>query len=280
MNQDLFRDVVVDPQRRARLQQRALATSLYVIHFTPRSGSSWLTDIIAATKQLSAANEAFNPGFIPEIAQALNATDLDDYIQMLLRFFNTNGVYGVEITAHDIHAVFGDYAAFHRYFGPAPCFWLIRQDIVAQAVSLAKMVTTAVAHTAESDLQSQRDSDRKFPYDAAVIKRWLEHIHAAEVSSEAWFAQYGLSPLRMSYEQTTALSPLQMVNIIARHAGLPDIAPMAFASQHTKLATEQNKIYADRFRREEADFMASIDLRRAPMLAKLYPIAALVADLD
>ena len=105
MNPDLFQDVVVDPQRRAQLQERAPARFFYVIHFTPRSGSSWLTDVIAATRQLSAANEAFNPGFIPRIAQAVHATDLDDYFQMLIRVYNTKGVYGTEVTAHQINAV-------------------------------------------------------------------------------------------------------------------------------------------------------------------------------
>jgi LPS sulfotransferase NodH len=280
VNRDLFQDVVVDPQRRAQLQERAPARFFYVIHFTPRSGSSWLTDVIAATRQLSAANEAFNPGFIPRIAQAVHATDLDDYFEMLIRVYNTKGVYGTEVTAHQINAVFGGYADFHKYFGNSPCFWLIRQDIVAQAVSLAKMVTTKVAHTVGSNLQSQQDADQLFPYDAALIKKWLIHIHAAETRSETWFSEYGLAPLRMSYEQTTALSPLQMVNVIARHARLPDVAPMALSSQHGKLGTEQNTVYADRFRKEEADFMTEIDAVRAPMLAKLDPIAALVADLS
>lgn len=278
--QELFKDVVIDPQRQARLRERASSTIHYVIHFTPRSGSSWLTDIISATKQLSVANEAFNPGFIPKIAQAVEATDLDAYVEGLLRVFNTKDVYGVEVTAHHIRAVFGEYARFHGYFGKARCFWLIRQDIVAQAVSLAKMVTTKVAHTAGQDRQRVQESDQLFAYDAVSIKRWLEHIHAAELRSEAWFLEYGVTPLRMSYEQITCLSPLQMVNVIARHVGLPDIAPMAFATQHSKLGTDQNLIYAERFRNEQADFMSAIDARRAAMLSKLDPISDLVTDLE
>jgi len=279
MSADLFRNVVVDPQRQAKMRKRPAAKTSYVIHFTPRSGSSWLTDIIAATGRLSAANEAFNPSFIPKIAQALNATDMDSYIQMLLRRFNTHGVYGVEVTAHQINAVFRNYAAFHRYFGAAPCFWLVRQDIAAQAVSLAKMVTTNVAHTKGPDAETRQSADQRFVYDAALIKRWLKHIHAAEVASETWFAEYGLTPLRMSYEQTTRLSPLQMVNVIARHLGLPDIAPMAFATQHGKLGTDQNTSFADRFREEEAAFMADINAQRGPMLARLDPIGGTVVDL-
>lgn len=279
MRPDMFRNVVVDPNRQARLLQRPVAKSLYVVHFTPRSGSSWLTDIIVATRKLGSANEVFNPDFIPQIAQQLDATDMNSYIRMLLRVFNSNGVFGLEVTAHQIDAVFRSYAAFHEHFGEAPCFWLIRQDIVAQAVSLAKMVATSVAHSTEADAQAKLSADQRFVYDPVCIMDWLEHIRAAEVASEAWFSLYGLSPLRMSYEQTTLLSPLQMVNVIARHMGLPDIAPQVFPTGHTKLGTAQNVSFADRFREEQARFLAKIDAERSPMLARLHPISEMVADL-
>lgn len=279
MLKDLFQNVAVDKVSQTNLLKRPAATTSYVIHFTPRSGSSWLTDIISATKKLSAANEAFNPNFIPKIAQAIGAVDMDSYIHLLLRKFNSNGVYGVEVTAHQINAVFEGYAGFHNYFGNSPCFWLIREDIVAQAVSLAKMVTTNVAHTDGSDDATRLASDVRFEYDAALIKKWLEHIHAAEIKSESWFLEYNLFPLRMSYEQTTGLSPLQMVNVISRHLGRPDIAPMTFSTQHTKLGTVQNERFASRFRDEHGEYMAGIDALRSPMLAKLNPIADMVADL-
>lgn len=65
---DPFAKVTVDPERRARQRKRPAAHLDYVIHFTPRSGSSRLTEILAATKCLSAANEAFNPTFVPRMA--------------------------------------------------------------------------------------------------------------------------------------------------------------------------------------------------------------------
>lgn len=277
---DLFSQVTIDPQRHATLSQRPPASLRYVIHFTPRSGSSWLTDLIAATRRLSTANEAFNPGFVPKIAQSIQATNLDDYIQMLLRVFNTQDVYGVEVTSHQIAAVFGSYEPFHAVFGNAPCFWLIRQDIVAQAVSLAKMVTTQVAHTAQTDEQERAQAEQAFSYDAALIRHWLEHIRAAEIRSEGWFAEYGLSPLRMSYEETTRLSPLQVVNVIARHIGVRDIDRQEFVTRHQKLGTAQNVDFARRFRAENATYLAQIDRLRAPMLSRLYPIANMVADIE
>lgn len=277
MRPGLFAEVLVDPVKQARQRLKPPATRDYIIHFTARSGSTWLKDILAATGQLSAANEAFNPAFVPRIAQALNATGLDDYIDALRRRFNTGGIYGAEVTAPQIKATFGSYDAFHARFAGAQTFWLIRQDIVAQAVSLAKMVTTNVAHnTGDADAAQ---AEAAFAYDARVIRRWLNHVRLAEQQCEAWFAQHGVSPLRMSYEQVTRLSPVQVVNLVARHLCLPDIAPMEFAPRHTKLGTGQNSDYAARFRQDEARWLAPVEAERAPMLARLDPVQDMVRDL-
>jgi len=276
---DLFAQVVADPAQQAARLAKPVATQSYVIHFTPRSGSSWLTGLLAATGRLSAANEAFNPNFVPRIAQALHATDMDMYIRLLRWRFNTHGVYGVEVTAHQINLVFGRYSRFHAHFGTATPFWLIRQDIVAQAVSLAKMVSTEVSHIRDPADAARAAADAKFSYDAAAIHKWLQHIRVAETATERWFARYGMAPLRMSYEQITALSPLLMVNVVARHIGLPDIAPMDFPQQFIKLGTDQNTAFAERFRQEESRFIARLERDRAPMLARLHPLADRVRDL-
>ncbi|MCC5973045.1 MAG: hypothetical protein JJT81_03240 [Rubellimicrobium sp.] len=272
---DPFAGVAVDAERRARLRRRPPASLDYVIHFTPRSGSSRLTEILAATKRLSAANEAFNPSFVPRMAQALNAADLDDYVAALRRRFNTGGIYGVEVTAHHVTALFGGFDAFHAHFPTARNFWLIREDIVAQAVSLAKMVATKVAH----NTGGKGPEDDGFAYDAGQIRHWLGHIRKAETACEDWFARAGITPLRMSYEQTVALSPLQLANLVARHLGLPDIPPMPFETRHEKLGTGQNADFAARFRAEAADFLAGVEAARAPMLARLDRVAGMVADL-
>jgi trehalose 2-sulfotransferase len=279
MTERLFQNVIVDPARQARLFRRPAAKRMCVIYFTPRSGSSWLTSILAATGQLGAGNEALNPDFIPDIAQAIDAPDMDSYIQMLLRQFNMGDVFSVEVTAHQIISVFENYEAFHQYFGLATCFWLIREDIVSQAVSLAKMIATKIAHSEGTDESTRLLSESLFTYDSESIKNWILHIRAAEMDSEAWFQDYGLEPLRMSYEQTTRMPPLKMVNVFARHLGLPDIAPMEFPVTHTKLATPQNRMFADRFRTEETRFTARIDADRAPMLSRLHRIEDIVADL-
>lgn len=273
-----FRDVSFDPDLYQKVLKKPAADLRYVIYFTPRSGSSWLTDILSQTGRLSKANEAFNPNFIPNIARVCNASTLEQYINVLIRRHNQGGVYGFEITMHQFEAVFPDPALFLQHFTDGPCFWLIRRDIVAQAVSLAKMVTTSVAHTSHASEEDRRSADSRFEYDARLIRRWLSHILSAERKNEAFFARHGLDPLRLCYEQTTCLSAQQMVDVVTRHLGLPDLPRMSFETKHEKLGTSRNAEYAARFRRDEAGFMAEVDAERAPWLARLHDITAPFED--
>lgn len=276
-NRDFFENVHFDPELYARLITRPVADLRYVIYFTPRSGSSWLTDILSQTERLSLANEAFNPSFIPNIARVCNASNLEQYINVLIRRHNYHGVYGFEITMHQLEAVFPSSELFLEHFGSGPCFWLIRRDIVAQAISLAKMVSTNVAHTAHASEEERQASDQSFAYDAKLIRRWLLHILSAERKNEEFFARHGLEPLRMCYEQTTLLSAQQMVNVVTRHLGLSDLPPMEFRSSHGKLGTSRNAEFAERFRTEEATFMADVNAERAPWLARLHDIVGMVS---
>jgi LPS sulfotransferase NodH len=267
-----FRDVPFDPDLYRKVLKKPAADLRYVIYFTPRSGSSWLTDILSQTGKLSKANEAFNPNFIPNIARVCNASNLEQYINVLIRRHNQGGVYGFEITMHQFEAVFPGPELFLEHFGAGPCFWRIRRDIVAQAVSLAKMVTTSVAHTSHATAEARQASDSRFEYDAELIRRWLSHILSAERKNEAFFARHGLDPLRLCYEQTTCLSAQQMVDVVSRHLGLPDLPRMNFETKHEKLGTSRNEEFAARFRRDEAAFMAEVDAERGPWLARLHDI--------
>lgn len=269
MKNKLFKDVEFDAKLYERVMTRPEAQTKYVIYFTPRSGSSWLTDILAQTGRLSRAFEAFNPNFVPNIAKAINASNLNQYSNVMCRRFNTQGVFGFEITMHQLNAVYRKKDNFMDRYGAGPCFWLIRQDIVAQAVSLAKMVTTQVGHTANATAEQRQTSDKAFQYDRALIKQWLNHILVAERLNEELFKDYSLTPLRLSYEQITTLGAARVVDIFAQHIGVSDMPETEVESTHTKLGTSLNDEYSARFREEEAAFIRKVDEERAPWLAKL-----------
>jgi LPS sulfotransferase NodH len=267
--EELFSSVQVVAEKLEKLRRMPKAQKQLVIYFTPRSGSSWLTEVLSQTNRIGRANEVFNPGFIPNIAQACNATSLADYIDLVQRRLNTHGVFSFEITWHQLKAVFGNGDAFMENFGTARPAWLIRQDIVAQAVSLAKMVTTKVAHSTAADAEQRQQADSTFTYDPALIRRWLLHILVAERGTETHFTEHGIKPLRLSYEGMMAAGGEQMRACFAQYMDITGIPELATASSHSKLATSQNADYATRFRNDEAAFLRDVDEERADWLTAL-----------
>lgn len=266
---NLFDPAAVDPKIFARIMQRPAAELRYVIYFTPRTGSSWLTDIAKRTGRLSEPGECFNPGFVPGIARAFHTSDLNSYIEALLRRRNTDGVFGCQLTHFQLTKVFGAEKRFLAYFGSAPCFWLTREDIILQAVSLAKKQQTKIGHRPMADAERLQAADQEFSYDPASIKKWLTHIRKLEIRTEAMFQKYRLKPLRLSYEIITGMSALQTVNVIAAHIGVPPIRSGNLESGHSKIGTDKNAAFADRFRAEHPALIRKIEAQRAPMLAAL-----------
>lgn len=277
-------DQIFDPdaQATAKLQRilaQPIASHRYTIFFTPRSGSSWLTGIVEQSDRLGCAEEVFDPNFCRIHAQKLGVSSLEEYIDYVQRRDNRGGVFSFEVTAHQVRRTFPNETMFFNLFKADPAFWLVRQDIVAQAVSLAKMVATRVGQSVAATAEQRAAADAGFAYDPQAIRKWLMHIMAAERLSEQWFAEWGLRPLRMSYEQITALTPHQMLNVIARHAGLPDVPPVDIQPRHEKLGTARNTDYAQRFREQQADWLAPIEAERAVWLDKLDDVAGMVRDI-
>lgn len=264
-----------DPDRLARILARPAPGTTYCIHFTPRSGSSWLTGLLSATPHLSRPGEYFNPNLMPGAVAAMAAGDLDAYVDALARRFNTHGVFGFEITQPQLERVFGSVAAFDRHFGAAARIWLIREDIVAQAVSLDRMVRTGLAHSVgpRGGPPPVRASDGDYAYDAAAIAAQIDHIRGIERATEAMLAAGGHPVLRLSYEAMMARRPLATVRSVQRwlavrpREGWEDAAP-----HHEKVGTDRNAAFAARFRDAHPERIAALERERAAMIAAVVRV--------
>ncbi len=266
----LFNPLIPNPARQTQIDRLKPPRVSYAIYFTPRSGSSRVTEILAQTKQLGMASEAFNPNFMPNIAQNVQAQNLDEYLDHGRRWLSRQDrVFSFEITDHQLRAVFPDTQKFFDLFAAQPCFWLIREDIVAQAVSLAKMVATNVAHTSSANSADIAAADQKFTYDRRDIKKWLKHILVAEENSEANFLAQGIQPRRLSYEQLADMTPEEVVTLFAAHLEFDSVAMPTFDLKHQRLGTGRNQEFADRFRHDEAAFLENVAAIREPWLNRL-----------
>lgn len=269
---------VFDPQAdHNRLKAKMLAPApqgRYCILFTPRSGSSWLTSILQHSNVLGAPAEWFNPKLMPESTRAMGARTLDQFAHAIQRHQLLGGLFGFEITHHQLHTVFPSEADFLERFQGSTFFWLIREDIVAQAVSLYKMVQTAVTHTANIDDAKVARADQVFEYDSLQILHWIRHIRKAEAATEAMIARFGLTPVRLSYEQMMAAGPNAVLRHFAHHLGRSEaLDDSQTNSEHRKIGTAKNDIFAERFRKRHPLTMLYLKACRAKMLAKITPIS-------
>ena len=225
---------------------------------------------------MGVVREAFNPAFLPKIAARLGTPDLDSYCAAIARHYcgRAGDVSGFQITHAQLRAVFGRSGAFLDRYAGLPCFWLLREDIVAQAVSLWKMQVTRLAHAPQADAAAIRAGDADLAYDGRAILRWLRHIRAAETGTERMLARAGLDPLRMSYERNVALSPGALADVAARHLGLDPRPLPPGPSPHRRIATRVNAEHAARFRAEHHATLDRLAEARAPMLARIRPYDA------
>lgn len=272
--EELLAEVKVDEQARRKIRRRAEpATQRHVIFFTPRSGSSWLHAAVRATQALGEPNEFFNPAFIRSIGRRLQANTLEEFFDAILRAKKTpNGVFTLEVTYFQFIRI-GDRAAFFRHLPPtSPSVLLVRENIVAQAISLYKAVETEVFHANVASPDAIRRSQAFDAYDGGKILNWVRHIRQQERGFEELFAEHGIAPLRLSYERMFA-PHTDPVGLIADHFGVDlsaDANAGGEANGHRPLASASNREFERRFRAEHGPFLGALERERAPMLATLH----------
>jgi LPS sulfotransferase NodH len=267
---DPFAGITPDPARQARILARPAPRLTYGIMFTPRSGSSRVTDILTATGALGLPREHFNPNFLPGLAKSFESPEITTYCAAVKRLRTAGEVYGCELTHAHLKRAFDSHAQAQALLAPDRWFWLIREDIVAQAVSLSRMVQLRVSHdVGQVDEAARAAADAAFAYDAADIARRLNALRKLENGSEAFFAEIGVAPVRLSYERLSAMDPAAVAALFARHLGVTLPPDTQATSTHRKLGTDKNDAYAVRFRKEKASLVAKAEAARAPLLAAL-----------
>lgn len=272
MRTDFPKPQEIDGAAFARDRALPKAHTNYVIFFTPRAGSTWLTDIASKTGKLGRPSESFNPRHLNKMASAMNAANLKDYCDMIARKRATRGVAGFEITHHQLRAVFKGDNRFRALYPNPPLFWLIRRDIVAQAISLYKMTTTRVSHSTLVDATDIAAREARFVYDADRIAHWVDHILTAERRTEQLMTTAGWRPLRLWYEENVAIGAQSVLAAMTTHLNLPPIEPAHDpVSAHHRIATNKNAEFSARFREDRQSYLAEVAEERSPWLKQLRP---------
>ena len=239
------------------IREIAAADRCALVLFTPRSGSSWLTKIVSATLQLGFLEEYINPSFIDDVAKAMDATDHATLIAMLKRRAKTtNGVFSMEARAVDI-ALFGETEFFQAFGNGAVVFFLWRDDIIAQGVSLYRAVATNRYHSTDAPTAAPE-------YNADEIAEWALHVVAIENANFALLERRGLHARFLRYEDIVRDRATTLA--IFADALRVDLTEEALAARQEqelhKIADKWNYDAAERFLKERREFVSELEAQR------------------
>jgi len=274
LRRSFFAHDAVDPGKITRIMALPAPSQTYAIFFTPRSGSTRLTEMLKASGLSNAPQEFFNEASLHRVAARHSARNMEELAQLLTRKRQINGVFGFEITYLQLVTAFGSANRFVSLMHPDHVLWLVREDIVAQAVSATRLVQTQLAHTLKADARTHDLAEQGFKYDRAAIRAKVRRLMWMEQQTESLFAKTGLSPFRLSYEMVNQLGPNRALALLCDKLGLD--APTGPAQEtHDKLPGQKAEEFAKRFRAENPRFLCGVDRKRANLLHHINHAKAL-----
>ena len=243
----------------------------YIICTSPRSGSTLLCKLLAATGVAGNPDSYFHRPSISEWLADLGLTRkpsvperelLEEIFRAAIAKGTLDGVFGLRLQRHSF-AFFteklavlypgrsNDVERFQTAFGRTLFVHLTRRDKIAQAVSYVKAQQTGLWHAAPDGTELERLSPPREPaYDASEIRTCLEEVTAHDHGWERWFAASEIDPLRIAYEELSE-GPGETLRALLDHLGLEREAADGVEPGVAKLADNINQDWVTRFRSEQ-----------------------------
>lgn len=242
----------------------------YVICTTPRSGSTLLCGMLAATGRMGVPDSFYRtqsrkewaadwgvqttygaPGHAAEFLAAARAAGSGETGRFGMRLMAENRAAMLTEFRGLFQGPVSDMELLQQAFGPVALIHLCREDKVAQSVSRVKAEQTGLWHRAPDGREVERLSP---PMPAVYDFDRIDRVCAALVADEAlwntWFRAEGLDPLRLTYEGL-AENPGTALCAIAERVGVTLDLPLPVPGvARLSDATSQN--WAARYRDEKA----------------------------
>jgi trehalose 2-sulfotransferase len=199
--QKLFSSSTVDDDRIKHIDSLPEPRSRFLIAITPRSGSSYLCDVMTKIKLFGVPGEMINQQFIPEIIKKIPGRTAEEYIRNVIRCRKTkNGISGLKASWFQFRG-FTETMDDHSYMSGFKYIYLTRRDLAAQAISLYKATETSVFHTNVQHSEEAITKLRSLEYDYEKIKEWYVHIDRQEKGWQKYFFKNRIFPLCITYEE-------------------------------------------------------------------------------
>jgi len=244
----------------------------YIICATPRTGSTLLCRLLKSTGR-AGDPDSFISRFIPEWAEAwgvppAESLSQEEFARVYLDAAIKAGqggtdMFGLRLMRENVADLdrFIDLvhpgltpgsARFERAFGPLLYIHLSRRDKVGQAISLVKAEQSGLWHVAPDGSELERLAPPAEPYyDFARLHREVLELEGFDAEWNTWFAQQGIEPHRIVYEDLSADPAGELARLcVALGIEAPDAVDVKPAV--AKLADATSREWAQRYRREAA----------------------------
>ncbi|MER9346761.1 Stf0 family sulfotransferase [Mesorhizobium sp. M0227] len=245
----------------------------YIICGTPRTGSTLLCKLLASTKTTGDPHSFYRRQDVLEWAEEWKLPDRGTMSELDFNVAYLNAaiaagkggtsLFGLRLMRENLDELStildrifpklqSDRARFGRAFGNVLYIHLSREDKLAQAVSLIKAEQTGLWHIAPDGTEIERVAPPKEPqYDFERIKREVAELETYDAAWNIWFAEQGISPLRVGYERLSGNPAATLLGICealrVRAPDEEDISPGV-----AKLADATSLDWMRRYRLEAA----------------------------
>jgi len=246
----------------------------YVICTSPRSGSTLLCKLLAATGISGNPNSYFHNPSIEDWTRSLDlapdqGTPERDVLRAVFdavraRGTDHTGIFGLRVQRKSfdfliqrmnvLYPGLGDDAErFQVAFGNTLFIHLTRSNKLEQAISLVKATQTGLWHKAPDGTELERASSPKEPvYDADEIALHLANLTALDEDWKNWFANEKIDPFHISYDALSA-NPAGELARILEALELDPAAAKGISPGVGKLADSTNRNWLARFLAENGD---------------------------
>ncbi len=248
------------------------ANKLYGIAFTPRSGSTYLGDVLSKSGCLGNPKEWFNPPLRQRMILESGCRDLKQYYRHVKSVHRTRKVFGVELTWHHLKLAM-DFSGEDLFTDIQSWFFLRRRDYVAQGVSLHKAVESGVFHSTQAARGVRPKKQAR--YNGLQIAKHILRTMQQESALKHYFSKRGIQPIPLWYEEVVAIDPAELVNTFLSSLDLPldsahHLGPNELESGHTKLADRSNNDMIAQFREDHTEFLQYWDENRGNKFARAF----------
>lgn len=243
----------------------------YILCTSPRSGSTLLCRLLAATGVCGAPDSHFHepslsawleeygmaglrPGPEREALRAVMAAAWAEGrggTQMFgLRLQRQSAAYLFEKLALLHPDARTDRARIEAAFGRTAFVYLTRESKLDQAISYVKAQQTGLWHRAPDGREIERLSAQREPvYDAAALTRQIALFETYEREWQAWFDRERITPLRLSYEAFST-DPIAGLGQVLARLGVALELTKGIELPVARLADGTNADWAARYRAE------------------------------